>query len=294
MSGFFRRNIGPLAAASFVGTSSSNSFLFRFIFTRHITTLFLHFCLLPSLSAKPLVIFIDYTALISDRWVAPSVVIGRSMYPTLNKGGSEVFFPDIIAVTRYDRFDVKTGDVVCFRSPVDPSRVLVKRIIAREGEWVAVNLGGFFARFKVPPGKLWVEGDNRDHSLDSRRFGAIPVGLILGRAKCVIWPPQNIKRLKADLDIVNTTRIPEPPSYAEQSLHRSQLQQQSHLEKQEQRQVIRQAPMTDAPARVAVFEGDERSIEIGPIDRSGETSQPRLLNNIPQDEKSRVNYKVRT
>jgi signal peptidase I len=47
-------------------------------------------------------------------------------------------------------------------------------------------------RQKVPEGTVWLAGDHRDHSADSRVFGAVPVGRIKGRAKMVLvsWGPK--------------------------------------------------------------------------------------------------------
>jgi signal peptidase I len=44
---------------------------------------------------------------------------------------------------------------------------------------------------KVPPGTVWLAGDHRDHSADSRVFGPVPVGRIKGRAwmALVSWGP---------------------------------------------------------------------------------------------------------
>lgn len=41
----------------------------------------------------------------------------------------------------------------------------------------------------VPPGHVWIEGDNHDNSGDSRHYGSIPQGLILSRVIARVWPP---------------------------------------------------------------------------------------------------------
>ena len=104
--------------------------------------------------------------------------------------------------------------IICFRSPIDPDRVLVKRVVACGGEYVRVNLGGLTGMFQVPEGRVWVEGDNTDHSIDSRRFGAIPLGLILGRAKYIVWPPQHLGKLERDMTYVDKIRV--SPDYIAQ------------------------------------------------------------------------------
>ncbi len=46
-----------------------------------------------------------------------------------------------------------------------------------------------FAAVVVPPGTVWVMGDNRDNSADSRVFGPIPESTVVGRAFVRVWPP---------------------------------------------------------------------------------------------------------
>lgn len=49
--------------------------------------------------------------------------------------------------------------------------------------------------FQVPRGHVWLEGDNRSNSADSRIYGPVPQGLICARALCRVWPPKEIKML---------------------------------------------------------------------------------------------------
>lgn len=108
------------------------------------------------------------------------------------------------------------GDIVVFSDPQVPSRVLVKRVIATEGQTVSlvggvvyvdgVALSEPYAQgesyplsptagnvslsypYTVPAGCLWVMGDNRENSSDSRYFGPIDVDSVFGRAVLVYWP----------------------------------------------------------------------------------------------------------
>lgn len=105
-----------------------------------------------------------------------------SMAPTLLPG-------DQILVNRFvysgpsagllPRRPVRQGDVVLFRPPFDPHQHYVKRCVALGGDWEG---GGVLA-----PGMLWMEGDAREHSLDSRRFGPVPASTVEGRVLAVLW-----------------------------------------------------------------------------------------------------------
>jgi signal peptidase I len=120
----------------------------------------------------------------------------------------------------YHLHAVHRGDIVVFDTPPgqDASHVkdYVKRVIALAGETVEGKDGGVyvnghrlrepyvnsqcsdalggqpFAAQHVPAGAVWVMGDNRCNSTDSRVFGPIKESSIVGRAFIRIWPLNRI------------------------------------------------------------------------------------------------------
>ncbi|KAH7331111.1 hypothetical protein KP509_20G015400 [Ceratopteris richardii] len=124
---------------------------------------------------------------------------GDSMQPTLQPGeknllgflkGDIVFFEKISAAAyKYHR-----GDVVVLRSPSDPNQWMIKRLIAMQGDWI--NVPGSYEILQIPKGRCWVEGDGGNISLDSRTFGALPLGLVQGRVTHKIWPPHRFGRVE--------------------------------------------------------------------------------------------------
>ena len=116
------------------------------------------------------------------------------------------------------------GDIVTFDDPEVAGRTLIKRVIATGGQTVDLVDGKVVVDgvaldepytlgkesyplahtasdvslsypFTVPDGCLWVMGDNRTASQDSRYFGAIQVSSVTGRAAMIYWPFNEIKLL---------------------------------------------------------------------------------------------------
>ena len=130
-----------------------------------------------------------------------------SMYSTLDKG-------DRVLVNKlsYRLHDVHRGDLVVFERPPNVADTgiedLIKRVVGLEGDVVEGHDGkvfingraldedyldkgiktGDFARVTVPEGHIFVMGDNRGNSEDSRIFGAIDEDLLVGRAFVRVWP----------------------------------------------------------------------------------------------------------
>ena len=132
----------------------------------------------------------------------------ESMLPTLKEG-------DRVLVNKLDDDlgGLERGDVIVFDRPggsgPDGISELIKRIVALPGDTVYASDGQLyvngepvaedylspgtttsnFGEHTVEDGYVWVMGDNRGASDDSRRFGAIPEEDIVGRAFVIIWPP---------------------------------------------------------------------------------------------------------
>jgi signal peptidase I len=108
----------------------------------------------------------------------------------------------------------RIGDEVreLFGFPTGTKQDFIKRVIAVEGETVEGRGGrvlidgsaidepylapdtetGDFGPIRVPSGGLFMMGDNRNHSDDSRNYGPIDESQIVGRAFVLIWPPADV------------------------------------------------------------------------------------------------------
>ncbi len=126
-----------------------------------------------------------------------------SMLPTLQPG---TFV--IVNKLAYFGGEVERGDVVVFNLPQDSQQRYIKRVIGLPGEEVRVSGGNVYVdgnrlaepyldvatqrsgTWTVPDGSLFVMGDNRNNSSDSRVWGAVPVHDVIGKASVIYWPPQ--------------------------------------------------------------------------------------------------------
>lgn len=132
--------------------------------------------------------------------IQPFIVKGASMEETYFDGEYLVIDEITSRFREYER-----GEVVVFRPPNDSSEHYIKRIIGLPGETVEIKDGKImifndeypngtllqedyindytdgYVRVDLGLDEYYVLGDNRDHSLDSRKFGAIKAGSIVGR-----------------------------------------------------------------------------------------------------------------
>ncbi|BBB93212.1 MAG TPA: signal peptidase I [Methylomusa anaerophila] len=139
------------------------------------------------------------------------MVEGPSMRPTLVNGERLIVNKFI-----YRFKSPGKGEVVVFRYPRDPSRDFIKRVIAIPGDTIEIKDGRVFVNGQlqnetyilertrdpyplatVPEGQIFVMGDNRNNSEDSRskNVGFVPVELLKGKAVTVFWPLDHIKTL---------------------------------------------------------------------------------------------------
>ena len=139
------------------------------------------------------------------------VVDGPSMRPTLQHDERLV----VNKLVYYVRAPEK-GEVVIFRYPRDPSRDFIKRVIATAGHTVEIKDGRVYVndqllvedyilektlteypKVTIPEGTIFVMGDNRNNSEDSRfsDVGFVPLDLVKGKAVFIFWPTDEIKTL---------------------------------------------------------------------------------------------------
>ncbi|XP_022106349.1 mitochondrial inner membrane protease subunit 1-like isoform X1 [Acanthaster planci] len=109
---------------------------------------------------------------------------GPSMQPTIEN--NDIVLTEHISTKFFNKVD--KGDVVVLRSPVDPKQFLCKRVVGMEFDEVPVNRWKFLRTKNVPKGHIWIEGDNRTNSTDSREFGPVPLAMVRGRAVLRVWP----------------------------------------------------------------------------------------------------------
>ncbi len=133
-------------------------------------------------------------------------VFGQSMEPNLHTNQRIV-----VEKLTYRLHTPERGDVVVLKLPQDSGELLIKRIIALPGETVAIHGGkvwingepldepyltqktvGEMPPRTVPEGHVFVLGDNRGFSNDSRSFGMVPLENLVGRAWLSYWPPDEI------------------------------------------------------------------------------------------------------
>lgn len=159
-------------------------------------------------TAGTLLVAAAAAVLIAYLWLPVMQVTGSSMSPTLSEN-------QVLVASKLDQYE--TGDILAFYYN---NKLLVKRVIALPGDWVTITddgtvyvndiaieepylsekaLGDCNIEFpyQVPESKIFVMGDHRSVSLDSRNtsVGCISEEQILGKVKLCIWPLSDIGKV---------------------------------------------------------------------------------------------------
>ena len=146
--------------------------------------------------------------LVANLWLPILQVTGTSMSPTLEEG-------QVLMASKGNTF--KTGDVIAFYLN---NKILVKRVIAMPGDWVNISDDGTVyvndialdepylkekslgdcnidLPYQVPESKIFVMGDNRSVSLDSRNtaIGCISEEQVVGKVTLGLWPLTKIGKI---------------------------------------------------------------------------------------------------
>ncbi len=152
--------------------------------------------------AQPLAVGLIAALVVRATLLQAYSIPSGSMSPTLEAG-------DHILVTPMARWlggeAPRRGDVVVFRNPEVGPGYFVKRVVALPGEHVEIRDGsvridgrrldepwtgegteGALSEI-VPSGAVFVMGDHRSDSIDSRIWGVLPSGRIVGRARLIFW-----------------------------------------------------------------------------------------------------------
>ena len=160
------------------------------------------------------VVWAGVVALLLIHFVVRSFYIpSESMLPTLQVN-------DFIMVNEliYDFTEPSRGDVVVFHPPptyTGPNSDLIKRVVGVEFDTIEIRDGKLrvngieleeshlpepmtsdFEPTVVEKGHIFVMGDNRNFSRDSRIFKQVPLSKLVGRAELIFFPPSRISRIR--------------------------------------------------------------------------------------------------
>ncbi len=155
-----------------------------------------------------LVVVAAIAVLVATLWMPVLRIYGSSMAPTL---------PDGTIVVSMKSGDFQPGDIVAFYYN---NNILVKRVLAQAGDWVDIDEDGNFyinsvrleepylkdkafgdtnieLPYQVPEGRIFVVGDNRAISIDSRNkaVGCVASEQIVGKLIFKVWPLSSFEKL---------------------------------------------------------------------------------------------------
>jgi signal peptidase I len=141
-------------------------------------------------------------ALLAAFFVRAPQVSGLSMAPRIASGETV-----LISTLGYRFHAPQRGDIVAFHHDDGAPEVYIKRVVGLPGDRIKIERGEVyvnddrlaepyvrysdersFAELTVPPNAVYVLGDNRAVSDDSRFWGTVPTDQIIGKALAGIWP----------------------------------------------------------------------------------------------------------
>jgi len=190
-----RSNEGPIQPKKNIFREYGEAILIAVILALFIRTFVVQAFKIPSGSMKP-------TLLVGDH-----ILVNKFIY------GVKLPFSDITLIPVRDP---KRGDIVVFEFPEDPKKDFIKRVIAVAGDTVQIRNKKVYINDKpmddpygthldphsirgearprdnfgpvtVPANSLFVMGDNRDHSYDSRFWGFVNLPAVKGKAFIMYW-----------------------------------------------------------------------------------------------------------
>ncbi len=142
--------------------------------------------------------------LVAAFFVRMPQVSGFSMEPLIRSGEYV-----LINTFAYRLGAPRRGEIVAFRHPGDPRAIFIKRVVGLPNDRIRIDGGHVyvngvkldepyvehpddrsFGEIRVPPSSVYVLGDNRADSEDSRFFGPVNDVVLIGRAIAGVWPPR--------------------------------------------------------------------------------------------------------
>jgi len=169
-------------------------------------------------------------------------VDGQSMTPNLDNGQMLLVnrnayqFVDWQGQPFYPFDPPERGDIVVFNPPTESDKPYIKRIIGLPGDEVTFDNGQVFVNGEmleedyiedrtrcqrtdfcdvvVPEGSIFVLGDHRSNSSDSRVFGVVPIENVIGKAWLSYWPASDIGFVPHESypDVPNPVAVATPAS----------------------------------------------------------------------------------
>lgn len=155
----------------------------------------------PFVAGAAVLFVIAAAVVVRTQWLDTVTVSSGSMAPTVCTGDT------VLLLRLHGDGSARVDDIVTFPSPQDGGQV-IKRVVAVAGQSVVIKdaqlfvdghavaepyvdhasiVGVYTATVIVPDGSVFVMGDNREVSIDSRAYGPIPTSIIDGRLLSDMW-----------------------------------------------------------------------------------------------------------